>query len=1060
MALQLRNTSEHPYLLPENIASLISSLSIVTRVSLRTSALITEALLEATKLSTSISLGIGRKALESAIIAAKYLNRGNPSEDGSSNPYLKVLDHYTTLGSYLIYHSFSLAELLAITGIQLTANAVKTGFGAAEESVRIFDGLFGSTDTSRAISAFVSLVRREISIDDATLATKSSLGILAAVTQALITFACLQAVTHRRTKKQLRTTVLFDCFVVTEREAVEETTTTPLDSSNEEEESSKAPIADSSTNGSEVPEAIDILHQRDVLCELERILGESVGAANNNGDIDSVQAILAPLYEVVTTTRTYQVKSTQIRPAQSEFLALASMRDGGELRDGLEWQPNIQVVMATQEQEEVEHYLASLNPTSTVSSSASLTPTVSTIAPSSASSSIDSKELPDVPTAENRKKQLAISSNHSRNSTSNSSDFQNLKTSTRKSDKKLKVILSSVTKKLTKKRIVREQYSSMADDTNTRSTTLTQSEESIHEMRERIEEADEDEEHLRGYESSPEKQRRPFLGAFKMPGRGKGKGKLPPLPKALSSMVGAGTDGSPATQRKKSRDRPPDTSIHSAGRELTHASKQLPPPPSNSSHGRRRTQSITSLRSVTRSITNAVRTEEHLYPREHLVRSIARFMRYSSAAYGHRLLSILGLGKAHPLPKSVYPPNHHSFAHHAHIRIDQVLHSSFLEQTAFNSPRMHPLVYYVVVDHEAQAIVLTLRGTLGLSDVLTDLTCESEELELRGHKFYAHAGMLRNAKVLAGARSSVLEAVRDGLKAYPRYGLVLTGHSLGGGVAALMAVQWTIPISEYLSSTSPSPPQSPNSSQQGFVTSMESGLPPGRPVHVFAYGCPCVASWELAKYTAGLVTMVCHGNDVVCNLSLGMLRDFKSVAAALEAEPAVAREAVGKAIGLYRKRAQNTSTTTTPVEMEGGGGEAEMSVVSTQEHEDDEDAHTRDFCWSLIKTLRAQMQSEKLYPPLQAYIMERVPVLIHPTSHPPAPPPKASAKSGAGVESTKTTTTTTTEQGYRVVLTRCDDLTRFGEINFASSMFGDHNPRLYEECTRVLYRGVFGESLA
>src|SRR6185369_4119977 len=49
---------------------------------------------------------------------------------------------------------------------------------------------------------------------------------------------------------------------------------------------------------------------------------------------------------------------------------------------------------------------------------------------------------------------------------------------------------------------------------------------------------------------------------------------------------------------------------------------------------------------------------------------------------------------------------------------------------SLEAPKIHPLVHYLCVDHRSRAVVLTLRGTLGLSDVLTDLTCDYASLEL------------------------------------------------------------------------------------------------------------------------------------------------------------------------------------------------------------------------------------------------------------------------------------------------------------------------------------------
>jgi len=79
-----------------------------------------------------------------------------------------------------------------------------------------------------------------------------------------------------------------------------------------------------------------------------------------------------------------------------------------------------------------------------------------------------------------------------------------------------------------------------------------------------------------------------------------------------------------------------------------------------------------------------------------------------------------------------------------------------------------------------------------------------------------------------------------------------------------------------------------------FVTSFASGLPPGRPIHAYAYGPPALASPDLAKYARGLITSVVLNNDVVPCLSLGVLRDLKNIALTLYEEDKVAEEIVGR----------------------------------------------------------------------------------------------------------------------------------------------------------------------
>lgn len=388
------------------------------------------------------------------------------------------------------------------------------------------------------------------------------------------------------------------------------------------------------------------------------------------------------------------------------------------------------------------------------------------------------------------------------------------------------------------------------------------------------------------------------------------------------------------------------------------------------------------------------------FSRPHLIANIGRFMRYASAAYGESFMRILGIGNIPSvLPSSAHhPPNHHVFAHHTGVAIEDILLSSYTDRApllTMHHPSIHELVHYVTVDHAARAIVLTCRGTLGLSDVLTDLTCSYANVTIDGHEeedLKAHGGMWDAAQMLAKQKGRVFQAIQEGLAMYPSYGLVLCGHSLGGGVASLVGVLW-----------------SEKKEQDGqFVLSDASGLPAGRPIHCYVYGPPSVMSLDLSKYCSGLVTSVVHGYDIVSCLSLGLLKDFKNVAVSLHTESHVADEILSRIVSRYCKNGDDSKK---------------------QENNDDDD-----WFWALIKTMRADMKADKLYPPSTVYHIELVSQL--------APAPSS-------------------QKMHRVRLTRCDDIeARFSEIVFSRSMFIDHSPNMYEKAIRQLCRGFSGKDKA
>lgn len=185
-----------------------------------------------------------------------------------------------------------------------------------------------------------------------------------------------------------------------------------------------------------------------------------------------------------------------------------------------------------------------------------------------------------------------------------------------------------------------------------------------------------------------------------------------------------------------------------------------------------------------------------------------------------------------------------------------------------------------------------------------------------------------------------------------------------------------------------------------FVTGVSSGLPPGRPISCFSYGPPCVASPDLVRYCQGLVTSTIHNYDIVPTLSLGVLQDLKSMAMGLYSEGGTAEEIVGRVIGLYQRRfmASRSAKKASPAPAPSSSGapaftpslsdapdEAREVPLSNSEidagrgsnraldpayrdpslvgAEVSEDVELNDWLWSLVKTMRAGNDAEKLYPP-------------------------------------------------------------------------------------------------
>lgn len=281
--------------------------------------------------------------------------------------------------------------------------------------------------------------------------------------------------------------------------------------------------------------------------------------------------------------------------------------------------------------------------------------------------------------------------------------------------------------------------------------------------------------------------------------------------------------------------------------------------------------------------------------------------------------------------------------------------------------------FWVLTDHARREVILVIRGTMSLNELAVDLTCDPADFKVTSPSltkkdvdeqdtldafdealdsipgsfpidlstpppsptskqpreatetsagdeddiYLVHGGMLKMAKAMGSRGKPVHGAVKHALVQNEGYDLVVCGHSLGAGVAALLALMWADP--------------------RTCLTHRRSGLPSNRRVEAFCYAPPCLVDLRLSKLAASsnLITSFVYSHDVVSRLSLGSVRDLRRAASWLsEAES----ERRGEGYGGVTGRALKAKT---------GFGKADDSQ----------------WFLAIRKTLEANMHMTDLYPP-------------------------------------------------------------------------------------------------
>ncbi|PRQ25910.1 putative lipoprotein lipase [Rosa chinensis] len=192
------------------------------------------------------------------------------------------------------------------------------------------------------------------------------------------------------------------------------------------------------------------------------------------------------------------------------------------------------------------------------------------------------------------------------------------------------------------------------------------------------------------------------------------------------------------------------------------------------------------------------------------------------------------------LAKGCYKDNAAALARNCMLRESNVL--KFVKYSSVMRPG-----YYIGIDTRRKLVILGIRGTHTVYDLITDVVSSSDgEVTLEG--FSTHFGTAEAARWFL---THEMGNIRKCLEKYEGFKLRLVGHSLGGATAALLAIML----------------RKKSYKELGFSPEIVSAV---------GYAAPPCVSKELAESCSSYVRTVVMQDDIIPRLSVASLMRLRN----------------------------------------------------------------------------------------------------------------------------------------------------------------------------------------